>query len=214
MADHYRINEIFYSIQGEGMRAGTANVFVRFARCNLRCSKDGPEGFDCDTEFDDWGPMSKERILERMDAATEARLIREQPAVILTGGEPALQCDTALLTALKAAGYYVAMETNGTVQLFGASGSKRKRLIDWLCVSPKTPDSTLKVRSAEEVKFVMAPEAPLPVTRIKTTNRLLSPRFNADGTIDEDALAWCIRLVGLHPDWRLSVQQHKGWGVR
>src|SRR5262249_59761992 len=90
LMDRYRVNEIFYSLQGEGVRAGTANLFLRFARCNLACSVE-THGFDCDTEFESGRPMTRSEI-----AAELAALAPDCRWVILTGGGPALQVDRAL----------------------------------------------------------------------------------------------------------------------
>ncbi len=107
----YAVNEIFYSIQGEGVRAGTPNVFVRFQGCNLKCIADGEAGFDCDTEFDSGRKLERQELLQEMAALVP----RGQTwACILTGGEPMLQVDNALVQALNAEGWYIAIETNGT----------------------------------------------------------------------------------------------------
>ena len=116
----YRINEIFYSLQGEGFWTGTPAVFVRFSGCNLRCPF-------CDTAHQAFTPMSADDILS---ACSEA------PVVVLTGGEPGLQVDAALIEALHGAGYRVHIETNGTVALPGG--------IDWVTLSPKEDVPGLK----------------------------------------------------------------------
>ena len=120
-----RINDIFYSLQGEGHNTGRAAVFIRFAGCNLRCSF-------CDTEFDTYREMSDEQILEA---------ISQYPArfVVLTGGEPTLQVDEAFVELLHQHGYEVAMESNGT--------RPAPRNLDWLTVSPKVRSEKLEVRS-------------------------------------------------------------------
>src|SRR3954464_3724428 len=107
--ERYRVNEIFYSLQGEGVRAGTPNLFLRFARCNLACRAE-THGFDCDTEFESGRRMTLPEILEEIRNLSAACRW-----VVLTGGEPALQVDGDLIDALHGAGYQLAIETNGSV---------------------------------------------------------------------------------------------------
>lgn len=197
----YSINEIFYSLQGEGKRAGTANVFVRFAGCNLQCSVDNEAGFDCDTEFSSF---------TKFDVETLARYMRDicsgNKSVIFSGGEPSLQIDERLISTLKNDGWYIAIETNGTKKLPDG--------IDWITVSPKSAEHTLKQLTADEVKYVRFKGQGLPKPRCKATHQLISPAANADWTIPRDNLEYCIQLVKENPGWDLSVQQHKQWGVR
>lgn len=197
----YRINEIFYSVQGEGVRAGTANIFLRFSGCNLQCSTDNEAGFDCDTEFTSGNKMPIAAILSALAAFLPCK------AVILTGGEPSLQLDASLCAALKEAGYYLAIETNGTKSLAGLP-------LDWITVSPKTAEHTLRQLTANEVKYVRSLFQAIPHPRVKADHYLLSPAICADGSLDPVTLAHCIQLVKDNPQWRLSVQQHKTWKVR
>lgn len=193
----YLVNEMFYSLQGEGCRAGTAAVFLRFAKCNLSCSKLTGEGFDCDTDF------AKGEWMTSSEVCKEAfRLSQACRWVIATGGEPTLQLDDELVGILHNQGWKVAIETNGTRPLPVG--------VDWVCCSPKTGHQPV-LTSADEWKFVMGPETPLPPAR--SGHLVLSPRFDGD-IIDDDALEHCIDLVKRHPDYRLSVQQHKGWSIR
>lgn len=195
----YRVNEIFYSVQGEGLRAGTANLFVRFSGCNLQCKKE-TEGFDCDTEFSSGRSLNLEQILtELKECSVECKNI------ILTGGEPSLQVDDEIVTFLKEHGYYLAIETNGTKELPNG--------IDWICVSPKTAEHTLRQKTAHEVKYVRAHGMGIPKPSIQAENYLLSPAFEA-GELSPKNLQWCIQLVKENPIWRLSVQQHQLWKVR
>ncbi len=190
----YLVNEVFSSIQGEGVRAGTAATFIRFAKCNLACNR-AEHGFDCDTDFE----HGQRYTLAELVAAAAG-----PPWVILTGGEPALQADDALVRALHKAGRSVAIETNGTVNVEALG-------LDWITVSPKC--LAIKQPAADEVKHVLAAgQQPWPVA-IAARNYLVSPAFKGD-EIDPDALAWCIDWVTGHPAWRLSCQQHKWWGVR
>lgn len=202
----YRVNEIFYSLQGEGARAGTANVFVRFSGCNLQCAMEpgpkSPGGFDCDTEFS----SGKDFSLEELVSAIRACGGPKAKSVILTGGEPSLQVDQELVEALRADRWYIAMETNGTKDVAALE-------LDWVTVSPKTAEHTLKVEEANEVKYVRAVGQGLPKPKIKATHYFLSPAFSPDGT-SQETLANCIEMVKNNPKWRLSVQQHKMWRVR
>ena len=199
---NYAINEIFYSIQGEGIRAGTANVFVRFQGCNLTCSQ-LTDGFDCDTEFESGQRMTTSELMVAMDEAMYGT--RKEKMCVLTGGEPLQQVDTSLLDALHADGWYVAIETNGTRPI--------PEGIDWVCVSPKTALHTLMAEECNEFKLVRHDKQMLPVKTLPTDYKLVSPAFSPDGVSRAD-LKWCMELVKLNPDWRLSCQQHKWWNVR
>lgn len=198
----YQVNEVFYSLQGEGARAGTANVFVRFSGCNLRCAV-STHGFDCDTEF------ASGRRFEAGDLVDEIR--RAGGAcrnVILTGGEPLLQVDGALVEALREAGYWIAVETNGTREVPDG--------IAWVSLSPKVAEHAIKTQRADEIRYVRAAGQgiPKPPPILAEGARLfVSPAFDGNQPARE-AFAWCIRLVKEHPEWALSVQQHKAWGVR
>lgn len=196
---NYRINEIFYSLQGEGVRAGSPSLFLRFSKCNLLCTVE-THGFDCDTEFESGRDLTIDEILAEL-----AGLSADCRWIVLTGGEPALQLDTALIDALHQAGYKLAIETNGTVALPDG--------LDWITVSPKVPETSIKQRTADEVKYVRAVGQPIPETVVEATYRLISPAFE-DDRLSQETLDWCLELVRSHPDWRLSVQQHKAWGMR
>lgn len=201
----YLVNEVFYSVQGEGVLAGCPMVFVRFAKCNLRCTV-ANSGFDCDTEFEAGSETSLQELL------TLIRMERgEAPPgwVLLTGGEPGLQTDDCLVTLLKSEGYRVAIETNGTCRL--------PEGIDWVCVSPKSAWHTIKVRKPHELKVVRNHGQPLPLISeipVMPQHYVVSPAFLPDGRADRAALDWCIDLVKETPEWRLSIQTHKLLGVR
>jgi organic radical activating enzyme len=195
----YRVNEIFYSLQGEGVRAGTPNLFLRMSRCNLACSVE-THGFDCDTEFESGRWMTAEEIV------AELRQLSEPCEwVILTGGEPALQVDEELIGALHGAGFRLAIETNGSVELPPG--------IDWITVSPKVAEHAIRQRTANEVKYVRGYGQAIPKTVVEAEHHLISPAFEGD-QVDPRTLDWCIRLCKENPPWRLSVQQHKLWRVR
>lgn len=199
MADSYVINEWFYSLQGEGVRAGTANLFLRFSGCNQTCSVES-HGFDCDTEFISGRKLSVEQILEELAAAGPGC-----EWVVLTGGEPALQLDAPLIDALHSAGYRLAIETNGSIAL--------PEGLDWITVSPKVAEHAIRQRVADEVKYVRAYGQGIPKTAVEAEHKLISPAAVGDA-VDARALAWCIKLVQENPQWRLSCQQHKFWHIR
>jgi 7-carboxy-7-deazaguanine synthase len=199
VAARYLVNEIFYSLQGEGVRAGTPNLFLRLARCNQQCRVE-THGFDCDTEFESG------RWLTAPEIAAEARQLASSCGwLILTGGEPALQVDAELIEVLHQAGLQLAIETNGSVELLPG--------IDWITVSPKVAEHAIRQRTAHEVKYVRGYGQALPRTVVTAEHYLLSPAFDG-GELDRRALDWCIRLCKENPPWRLSLQQHKLWGVR
>jgi organic radical activating enzyme len=195
-----RINDIFYSLQGEGHNTGRAAVFVRFAGCNLRCSF-------CDTEFDTYREMSDEEILAAI-SGYPARF------VVLTGGEPTLQVDEAFIELLHQHGYEVAMESNGT--------RPAPRNLDWLTVSPKVRSEKLEVRSekvADELKVVFdettAPESYLsPLTSNFSPLLYLQPCDTGDVVRNEAIIARCVEYIKEHPWWRLSLQTHKLVGFK
>jgi organic radical activating enzyme len=197
--EHYVVNEIFYSLQGEGVRAGTPNLFLRFARCNLACRVE-THGFDCDTEFESGRRMTLAEIRAEMTVLSSTCRW-----VVLTGGEPALQVDRELIDALNEAGYQIAIETNGSVLLPPG--------IDWVTVSPKVAEHALRQRTAHEVKYVRGYGQAIPRTVVEAEHYLISPAFDGP-EVDPRTLDWCIRLVRENPPWRLSVQQHKLWRVR
>lgn len=197
--ERYRINEIFYSLQGEGVRAGTPNLFLRFSRCNLECRVE-THGFDCDTEFESGRSMTLPEIVAEMRS-----LSAQCRWVILTGGEPALQVDLELIGTLHAEGYSLAIETNGSVELLPG--------IDWVTVSPKVAEHAIRQRQAHEVKYVRGYGQAIPKTVVEAEHYLVSPAFDG-ADVDRRTLDWCIRLCRENPPWRLSVQQHKLWSVR
>ncbi|NNM78204.1 7-carboxy-7-deazaguanine synthase [Sphingomonas sp. ID1715] len=208
----YSVKEIFYTLQGEGRQAGRAAVFCRFAGCNLWSGREQDRAEAvctfCDTDFvgiggTGGGKFADAEALASAVAATwsggEGRRL-----VVLTGGEPLLQVDTALIDALHARGFEIAVETNGTIA--PPPG------LDWLCVSPKA-DAPLAVTSGDELKLVYPQPAATPerFEALAFDHFLLQPMDGpalAENT--EAAIAYCMA----HPKWRLSVQTHKVVGIR
>ena len=218
----YRVVEIFHALQGEGVRAGTVNTFIRLSGCNLRCTADGPAGFDCDTPFIEGEDMTLDEIMSAMEAAVPHGATLPD-WVILTGGEPGLQVDMAMLDYLHAAGLFIAIETNGTYLLPRTREGLTKSVsdltrtdfdLDWITVSPKSSEHTIRQRWADEVKYVRNADQSIPVTPVDAAYKVLSPAFAAmsvDGRypIDAAAVRRCVQLCDEHPEWRMSLQVHK-----
>jgi organic radical activating enzyme len=199
----YAINDTFYSLQGEGVRAGTAAIFLRFAGCNLQCST-ATHGFDCDTEFTSFARRSATEIVEFC-----AELAPAAEWIILTGGEPLLQADVPLCSTLKSAGYNIAIETNGTVE----PGPELRELLNWITCSPKVAEHAIKLTSCDELKYVRTFGQGIPRPALSDAPfKLISPAFSGD-QVQAKTLQWCVQLVKDNPDWRLSIQQHKIWRI-
>lgn len=203
----YSVNEIFYSLQGEGMRTGTANVFVRFSGCNLRCDVEpgplSPGGFACDTEFRSGRKMTAQEIADEAH-----RIGGDCDWIILTGGEPGIQMDHELCRTLSDAGFFLAVETNGTIDL-----TSLVKYLKWLTVSPKIAEHAIKQVIANEVKYVRGYGQPIPQTTIKAEYHLISPAFSGQ-IVDKETIEWCVGLVKDNPKWRLSIQMHKILAIR
>jgi organic radical activating enzyme len=213
----YQVNECFSSLQGEGIRAGTANVFVRFTGCNLKCElKAGPQspgGFDCDTEFASGRKVTLDQLHEWICKQVEITGGANPKYLILTGGEPGLQVDEEFCCFFHDLGYKLAIETNGTVDIAGTLGMKNRTGIDWVTMSPKVAEHAVKCFKVDELKYVRGFGQGIPKPVAKADHYLISPA--ADGNnIHPDTLAWCTKLVLDNPSWRLSCQLHKLWRIR
>lgn len=193
----YPIKECFLSLQGEGVRAGCASVFLRFAGCNLTCRRE-THGFDCDTDFSNGRMLTAGEVVDLVNDTAGAC-----HWVVLTGGEPALFLDADLASAL---GTYrnLAIETNGTLPIKG--------ITDWVTVSPKRGEPVV-VQRADEVKVVLAAGDPLPQLDIRADHYLVSPAF-VGNDLPAETLRHCIQLCLQNPRWKLSEQQHKRWRIR
>ena len=209
----YRVNEVFYSLQGEGVRAGDPSVFVRFTGCNLRCDVEpgplSPGGFACDTEFTSGRSIELEELL-----AWIQRESKQCKWLVLTGGEPGLQIDQELCDYLHNFGYKLAVETNGTIcfdQLRGLDVSYPG--IDWITLSPKVAEHAIKQKTATEIKYVRYWGQGIPKTEVKAQHYVISPAFSGN-LVEKQTLEHCIKLCKDNPPWRLSVQMHKLWQVR
>lgn len=193
----YRINEIFYSLQFEGARSGTSNIFIRFAGCNLMCSY-------CDTEFESFRELTLDDILKEIKQFSPCN------SIILTGGEPGLSIDDDLILGLKKAGNYLAIETNGTISINKIMG------VDWITCSPKVAEHVIKKsfpHGVDELKYVRSKGQGIPRPSIKASHYFISPAFNGDLLLKEN-LDHCVDLVLKNPDWKLTLQNHKFINLR
>ena len=202
----YRVREIFATLQGEGIQAGRSAVFLRFAGCNLWSGREADRAGAvcrfCDTDFlGGQGFADADSLAEAVKAAWPAA---DGPRLaVVTGGEPALQLDQALLTALHVRGFAVAIETNGTLALPAG--------LDWICVSPKA-GTRLAVTAGDELKLVFPQEgaAPEDYADLAFGHFLLQPMDGPERDANtKAAIAYCQR----HPKWRLSLQTHKLIGI-
>lgn len=207
----YSVKEIFYTLQGEGRHAGRAAVFCRFAGCNLWSGRERDRETAicrfCDTDFvgvDGEGGGRFRTAAALAKAISDAWIGQgSRPFVVMTGGEPLLQVDEALVDALHALGFEVAVETNGTLP--APAG------LDWIAVSPKAA-TRLEVLRGDELKLVY-PQAEAPPDRFEDlafTHHLLQPMDGPDLAANTAAtVAYCLA----NPRWRLSLQSHKVLGI-
>ena len=209
----YAVKEIFFTLQGEGAQTGRAAVFCRFAGCNLWSGREEDRATAtcrfCDTDFVgvDGPGGGKFESAEALVAAIEQTWPQDSPPgqrfVVCTGGEPLLQMDAALIEALHARRFEIAVETNGTVA--APPG------IDWLCVSPKA-GANLVQRSGDELKLVYPqPGAdPAAFEMLPFRHFFLQPMDGPSRDANTQlALHYCLD----HPQWRLSLQTHKFLGI-
>lgn len=208
----YAVKEIFLTLQGEGAHAGRTAVFCRFAGCNLWTGREQDRATAvcqfCDTDFVGTDGTLGGRYANADELAAAIAAQWEGPQnhryTVLTGGEPLLQVDTALIDALHARGFTIAIETNGTIE--PPPG------LDWICVSPKA-GSELVVRKGHELKLVypQADNTPEDFAGLEFERFSLQPMDGPDiAQSTQAAIAYCLR----HPQWRLSVQTHKTLGIR
>jgi 7-carboxy-7-deazaguanine synthase (Cx14CxxC type) len=208
----YAVKEIFLTLQGEGAHAGRVSVFCRFSGCNLWTGRE-QDRLEATCQFCDTDFVGMDGTLggRYPTAANLADTIAGQwigPAahryVVLTGGEPLLQVDDALIDALHAQGFSIGVETNGTVT--------PPEGIDWVCVSPKA-GADLQVRGGHEIKLVYPQPDAMPdkFAGMPFERFSLQPMDGPDAIRNaEQAVDYCLR----HPQWRLSVQTHKTLGIR
>ena len=208
----YAVKELFLTLQGEGVNAGRRAVFVRFAGCNLWSGREQDRATAvcrfCDTDFvgtdgAGGGKFADADALARAVAASWGAGT-DRRFVVLTGGEPMLQVDDALVDALHAAGFTIAIESNGTLPAHPA--------IDWVCISPKA-GSIVVQRSGDELKLVW-PQAGGDWQAMEAwdfAHSLVQPMDDARGAAN---VADAVEFAMHRPNWRLSLQTHKALGLR
>ncbi len=208
----YAVKEMFLTLQGEGVNAGARAVFVRFAGCNLWSGREqdratavcrfcvsdfvGTDGLG-GGKFADAGNLVA-AVADHWGAGTERRL------VVVTGGEPMLQVDDAFVDALHAAGFRIAIESNGTLPVHPG--------IDWVCISPKAGSEVVQ-RTGDELKLVW-PQAGIDLDELEGwdfAHHLLQPLDDPAADANRDT---CVATVLERPRWRLSLQTHKLLGLR
>lgn len=210
----YAVKEMFLTVQGEGARAGTVAVFLRFTGCNLWSGLERDRSTAvckfCDTDFVKTDGINGGKY----DAASLAEKVNElwlgegEKWVVCTGGEPLLQLDELIISALHAVGFKIAVETNGTLAVPDG--------VDWICVSPKANAELIQI-SGDELKLVypQIENHPSDFENLNFTHFCLQPRddsyLGAQKKADhsQSAFEYCLN----HPKWRLSVQTHKSIGV-
>jgi len=208
----YSVKEIFYTLQGEGAQTGRAAVFCRFAGCNLWTGREADRSTAvcqfCDTDFvgtdgDGGGKFAEARELAQTVADKWPSGVAGKKFVVCTGGEPLLQLDVALIDALHAQGFFVAVETNGTIAV--------PEGVDWVCVSPKS-GAPLVVTSGQEIKVVFPQQTdPRVYEGLRFENFFIQPM---DGPAAEESQRLAVQFCSENPMWRLSLQTHKIVGIR
>ena len=208
----YTVREIFYTLQGEGARTGRPAVFCRFSGCNLWTGREDDRADAvcrfCDTEFVGVGPDGG-KFATAQELAGAVRAVwpgngHGRPYVVCTGGEPLLQLDLEAVDALHAAGFEVAVETNGTCM--PPAG------IDWTTVSPKAEARTI-LTEGDELKLIF-PQDGAPPERFADWNFSVFYLQPMDGPAVEANTRAAMEYCLLHPQWRLSLQTHKLLGIR
>ncbi|MEG3147680.1 7-carboxy-7-deazaguanine synthase [Sphingomonas sp. RT2P30] len=208
----YAVKEMFLTLQGEGVNAGRRAVFVRFAGCNLWSGREADRATAvcrfCDTDFvgTDGAGGGRFANAASLVAAVEGYWGegRAKRFVVLTGGEPMLQVDDALVEALHAADFRIAIESNGTLAVHPG--------IDWVCISPKA-GSTVVQRTGDELKLVW-PQAGTDIGELETwdfAHFLVQPLDDAQAPAHREA---AVQFALDRPKWRLTLQNHKSLGLR
>ncbi len=208
----YAVKECFLTLQGEGVQSGSRAVFLRFAGCNLWSGREGDrvtaECRFCDTDFVGTDGVGGGKFGDADALADHVELMwgagAERRLVVITGGEPMLQLDEALIDALHGRGFRIAVETNGTLPATPG--------IDWICVSPKAGTQVVQ-RSGNELKLVWPQPGidPAEIEQWRFDHFLVQPMDCAEAEAAREA---AIALAMERPLWRLSLQAHKVAGLR
>jgi len=208
---NYKIKEIYFTQQGEGKNTGKDFVFVRFAGCNLWSGKEKHRASAickfCDTDFYGTDGVNG-GIYETKDLVTKIKSLwiskDSEIRVVLTGGEPLLQVDDSLITALKKANIYIAIETNGTL--------KAPKGIDWICMSPKA-NTDIQLTEGSEIKVIYPQENldPADFNNMNFSNYYIQPMDSKDY---EATVSKSVEFCMQNSNWRLSLQTHKILGIR
>ena len=195
----YKINEIFYSLQGEGFYTGTPAVFVRYSGCNLHCAF-------CDTQHQEGEMMSLQEIVDKVNKYPIA------PLIVLTGGEPSLFIDEAFVAELKQkTKKKITIETNGARPL--------PTNLDWVTLSPKTAFEggdlePCVLKQCDELKVVYLGQDLAQYDDIEAKHRFLQPCFCEDEMLCKANMKACVEAVMQNPGWRLSLQIHRILNIR
>ena len=208
---NYKIKEIYFTQQGEGKNTGKDFVFVRFAGCNLWSGKEKHRASAickfCDTDFYGTDGVNG-GIYETKDLVTKIKSLwiskDSEIRVVLTGGEPLLQVNDSLITALKKANIYIAIETNGTL--------KAPKGIDWICMSPKA-NTDIQLTEGSEIKIIYPQENldPADFNNMNFSNYYIQPMDSEDYEANvSKSVEFCMQ----NSNWRLSLQTHKILGIR
>jgi 7-carboxy-7-deazaguanine synthase (Cx14CxxC type) len=212
----YAVKEMFLTLQGEGVQAGRRAVFLRFAGCNLWSGRERDRADAvcrfCDTDFVGTDGENGGRFVDAASLADTVLALwgeadAEERFVVITGGEPMLQLDVALVEALHARGLMIAVESNGTLQATAG--------IDWLCVSPKAGSSVVQT-SGDELKLVW-PQDGIDLDALESwdfRHRLVQPMDMADPAANAATQAAAISIIMARPGWRLTLQTHKLLGLK
>ena len=199
----YKVNDIFYSLQGEGHNAGCPAIFIRFSGCNLQCSF-------CDTDFSQYKKMTATEIIDSLkicikeyiptnsNVSSEGKGLRDNILCVLTGGEPTLQVDEELIDMLHSDGFKVAMESNGTIL--------PPKNLDWFTVSPKNNPT---VKHCNELKVLFDDSGDVNDFGISADYYYLQPCDMNDKERNSTINKHCVDYILKHTRWRLSVQTHK-----
>ncbi len=208
----YAVKELFLTLQGEGVQAGRRAVFIRFAGCNLWSGREQDRATAvcqfCDTDFVGTDGAGGGKFADATGLAAAAVAAwgdgDERRFAVLTGGEPMLQVDDAIVDALHAAGFEIAIESNGTLPAHPG--------LDWICISPKAGSEVVQ-RSGDELKLVWPQQGvdPDTIEGWDFANFLIQPMDDIRGPANvEAAVAFALE----RPRWRLSLQTHKLLGLR